>query len=91
MLGIQDTIPMAKAKQPQPKNFEDAMTELESLLTDMEHGEIPLEESLAKYERGNFLIQYCRGVLDTAQKQIESMGTTKSAPVELEGTEEDED
>jgi exodeoxyribonuclease VII small subunit len=62
---------MAKKQQPVPKSFEEALAELEQILADIESGQTPLEESLAKYERGNFLIQHCRGVLNTAEKQIE--------------------
>jgi len=32
---------------------------------------VGLEESLQKYERGVFLVQYCRNVLGEAEKQIE--------------------
>jgi len=62
---------MAKKNQTPPKSFEEALSELERILADIEAGEIGLEESLAKYERGNFLIQHCRVVLGTAEKQIE--------------------
>ena len=73
---------MAKKPQQTPKNFEEALTELEQILHDMESGTVPLEESLAKYERGNFLIQHCRGVLGNAEKQIELL--SKSAEGDLE-------
>ncbi len=62
---------MAKKPQAPPKNFEDALKELEQILAEIEAGEIGLEQSLLKYERGNFLIQHCRGVLGAAEKQIE--------------------
>ena len=62
---------MARKTQTPPKNFEDALRELEEILGEIENGELGLEESLVKYERGNFLIQHCRGVLNTAEKQIE--------------------
>ena len=52
---------MARKTQPPPKNFEEALAELEQILTGIESGKIGLEESLVKYERGNFLIQHCRG------------------------------
>ena len=65
---------MAKKAQIPPKSFEDALAELEQILADIEHGELGLEESLLKYERGNFLIHHCRGVLNTAEKQIELLG-----------------
>ena len=54
-----------------PKNFEQAVDELEQILRLIEAGELGLEETLVKYERGNFLIQHCRGVLNGAEKQIE--------------------
>src|ERR1700709_545 len=68
---------MAKKNQIPPKNFEAALAELEQILADIEGGEVGLEESLSKYERGNFLIQHCRGVLGAAEKQIELL--SKSA------------
>jgi exodeoxyribonuclease VII small subunit len=61
---------MSKKVQPAPKSFEAALQELEQILSEVESGEIGLEQSLAKYERGNFLVQHCRGVLDAAEKQI---------------------
>lgn len=64
---------MAKTKQPQPANFEAAIAELEKILSEMERGETPLEESLGRYERGNELIRYCREVLGKAEKQIEAV------------------
>lgn len=64
---------MAKkpAQPPAPKTFEDALRELEEILQEIEGGSLGLEESLTKYERGNFLIQHCRGVLGAAERQIE--------------------
>ena len=61
---------MAK-KQPEPKTFEDAIGELEKILAEMERGETPLEESLQRYDRGNYLIGFCRQVLTRAEGQIE--------------------
>jgi len=65
---------MAKKPQTPPKSFEEALRELEQILAQIEGGELGLEESLVKYERGNFLIQHCRGVLGQAEKQIELLG-----------------
>jgi exodeoxyribonuclease VII small subunit len=64
----------ARKTQPAPKSFEAALAELEQILADIEAGEVPLEESLVKYERGQFLIQHCRAVLGQAEKQIEQLG-----------------
>jgi exodeoxyribonuclease VII small subunit len=65
---------MARKNQVTPKSFEAALAELEQILADIEAGEVPLEESLIKYERGQFLIQHCRTVLGQAEKQIEQLG-----------------
>jgi exodeoxyribonuclease VII small subunit len=62
---------MPRKNQPVPKNFEEAIAELERILSEMEGGQVGLENSLTKYERGTFLIQHCRGVLTAAEKQIE--------------------
>jgi exodeoxyribonuclease VII small subunit len=73
---------MAKKTQTPPKSFEDALSELERILSDIEAGEIGLEESLTRYERGVFLIQHCRAVLGTAEKQIELLGKIPDAGAE---------
>ena len=78
---------MAKKNHIPPKSFEDALAELEQILSEIEGGQIGLEESLVKYERGNFLIQHCRNVLGAAEKQIELLsksadGSLVSTPME---------
>jgi exodeoxyribonuclease VII small subunit len=74
---------MAKKNQTPPKSFEEALTELEQILSDIEAGEIGLEESLVRYERGNFLIQHCRTVLGAAEKQIELLNKSPEGAAEI--------
>ena len=74
---------MAKRNQTAPKTFEEALQELEQILAEIEGGELGLEDSLTKYERGNFLIHHCRGVLNTAERQIELL--SKSPDGTLQG------
>jgi exodeoxyribonuclease VII small subunit len=62
---------MARKQQTLPKTYEEAERELNAIVAEIEAGEVGLEDSLAKYERGRFLLQYCRGVLEQAEKQIE--------------------
>jgi exodeoxyribonuclease VII small subunit len=80
----------AKKPQPIPKCYEEAERELNDIVAEIEAGKVGLEESLTKYERGRFLLQYCRTVLEQAEKQIELLsrgpdGELKSEPLELEG------
>ena len=55
---------------PQPKDFESALTELEGLVTGMETGQLSLEKSLSHYRRGMELIGYCQRVLQEAEQQV---------------------
>ena len=78
---------MSKGKAP--KDFEEAVAELEQIVSDMESGRITLEDSLAKFERGSFLIEHCRKVLGAAEQKIETLtraadGTVKSEPMPTE-------
>jgi exodeoxyribonuclease VII small subunit len=78
---------MSKKAQAPPRSFEEALTELESILADIESGSVGLEESLARFERGNFLIQHCRSILTSAEKRIELLtradgSTVKTEPID---------
>ena len=50
--------------------FEQALAELEALVARMEDGKLPLEESLAAYQRGAELVRYCESKLAAAQARI---------------------
>jgi exodeoxyribonuclease VII small subunit len=53
-----------------PATFELALEELEAIVARMEDGKLPLEESLAAYQRGAQLIRYCESKLTDAQARI---------------------
>lgn len=55
---------------PADLTFEKALEELEALVARMEDGKLPLEESLAAYQRGAQLIKYCESKLSDAQARI---------------------
>jgi exodeoxyribonuclease VII small subunit len=54
-----------------PKNFEQAFAELESIVAQMESGQMPLEASLAAYQRGNLLLQFCQKSLAEVEQQVQ--------------------
>ena len=58
------------SKPPEGMTFEKALEELEALVARMEDGKLPLEESLAAYQRGAELIKYCETRLADAQARI---------------------
>ncbi len=53
--------------------FEQALTEIESIIDRIETGEVGLEESLKEYERGVLLVNHCRVKLDRSQQQVEDL------------------
>jgi exodeoxyribonuclease VII small subunit len=71
-----------KAKQDEIP-FEEALSELESLVETMEKGELSLEESLESFERGVALTRICQQALKTAEQKIEIL-TANSSDAELE-------
>ena len=55
---------------PSELSFEKALEELEGLVARMEDGKLPLEESLAAYQRGAELVKFCESKLVDAQARI---------------------
>jgi len=55
---------------PAPPTFEEALAELEQVVRDLEDGEIGLDRSLDRYERGVALIKRCHAQLREAEQRI---------------------
>jgi exodeoxyribonuclease VII small subunit len=51
-------------------SFEEMLAELESVVHDLEAGDISLEQALARYERGVALLKQCYGQLQSAEQKI---------------------
>ncbi|MDI1362729.1 exodeoxyribonuclease VII small subunit [Methylotenera sp.] len=54
-----------------PETFELAYAELESIVARMESGQMTLESSLAAYQRGNSLLQFCQKSLADVEQQVQ--------------------
>jgi exodeoxyribonuclease VII small subunit len=54
-------------------SFEDAQRELEQIVERLEHGQAPLDEAIALWERGETLYKLCLTKLDSAQGKIEEL------------------
>ena len=54
-------------------SFEDAQRELEQIVERLEHGQAPLDEAIALWERGEELYKLCLAKLDSAQGKIEEL------------------
>ena len=53
--------------------FEKALAELESIVQKLERGDVPLEESVAIYERGEALKRRCEELLRQAEARVEKI------------------
>ena len=62
-------MPKSSRAQSTP-SFESALAELEKIVSSMEAGQMPLEQSLAAYKRGAELLKFCQAALQDAQQQV---------------------
>ncbi len=53
--------------------FEKALAELEDIVRRLERGDVPLEDSIAIYERGEALKKHCEALLKKAEARIEKI------------------
>lgn len=52
------------------KSFEEAVVELEKIVSELENGDLSLDESMKKFEEGMKASKYCSEILDKAEKKI---------------------
>jgi exodeoxyribonuclease VII small subunit len=69
------TVPIMSANKAQKEvpavDFEAAMRDLEAIVERLEKGDLPLEESLAAFERGVMLTRSCQTALKEAEQKVE--------------------
>ena len=61
--------------------FEEALKALEQVVRRLEGGEVPLDESIDLYERGEKLRAHCQARLDAAQARIEKIVAAEGGAV----------
>ena len=54
----------------EPASYEAALAELEQLVSQLDAGQLPLEQLLTHYQRGAELLAFCRARLDAVENQI---------------------
>ena len=54
-------------------SFEEALQALEAIVRDLEGGEVPLDQSIAIYERGEALKKHCGALLKAAEDRVEKI------------------
>ncbi len=64
---------MPKAKTPDDLTYEQAFRELEGLVASLESGDLPLEEALKLFERGQALAGRCSQLLEQAELRLRQL------------------
>ena len=77
---------MTKPGSEKPPAFEEALGQLEAIVTAIEEGKIGLQDAIVEYEKGMRLIRYCRGILSEAEAKIQQLqvaddGKLSAAPM----------
>ena len=80
---------LTAAKQQPEFNFEEALQELERLVSSMEEGELSLEDSMKAFEKGIKLTRECQTALQKAEQKVQILlnesGETQAFDVKDEG------
>ena len=77
------------SKQENNKDFESSLKKLEKIVSDLENGDLPLEESIKTFEEGVKLTKHCQNLLSKAELKIQKLVESKDGSIDFE-TFEDE-
>lgn len=78
-----------KEEPPAERSFEDAMRDLDAIVTKLEEDSLPLEEMLARYEEGVALARFCAGKLEAAEQKVRLIARQQDGSVALENFDEE--
>ena len=67
-----------------PLKCEDALARLETIVTELEKGDLPLNDSLKMFEEGIKLSKTCLKMLDDAERKVEIMVQDKDGKKRVE-------
>mgnify|MGYP006229262599 FL=1 len=77
------------SKQENNKDFESSLKKLEKIVSDLENGDLPLEESIKTFEEGVKLTKHCQNLLSKAELKIQKLVESKDGSVDLETFDEE--
>ena len=72
------------SKHENNKDFETSFKKLEKIVSDLENGELPLEESIKTFEEGVKLTKHCQNLLSKAEIKIQKLVESKDGSIDLE-------
>jgi exodeoxyribonuclease VII small subunit len=72
-----------------PKNFEEALTELESLVGDLEEGNLLLDLSVERFRQASELADYCKSLITEARLRVTELQSELPIQTTLDGAGDD--
>ena len=78
-----------------PKKFEEELKDLETIVSQIDSGQLTLDESIGAFERGVMLVKALNGKLDEVERKVEMLtrsagGELRTAPFEPSSENENE-
>lgn len=80
---------MTAKKTESIKSFEEGLSKLETIVAEMEDGQLPLEKLITHYEAGTKLLKLCDAKLKEAEKKIEILKSRNGEPADFAPLETD--
>ena len=77
------------SKQENNKDFETSLKKLEKIVSDLENGDLPLEESIKTFEDGVKLTKHYQNLLSKAELKIQKLVESKDGSIDLETFDEE--
>ena len=77
------------SKQENNRDFETSLKKLENIVSDLENGDLPLEESIKTFEDGVKLTKHCQNLLSKAELKIQKLVESKDGSIDLETFDEE--
>ena len=77
------------SKQENNKDFETSLKKLEKIVSDLENGDLPLEESIKTFEEGVKLTKHCQNLLSKAELKMQKLVESKDGSIDLETFDEE--
>jgi exodeoxyribonuclease VII small subunit len=65
------------------QKFEDSLKKLEQIVSDLESGDLPLDDSLKLFEQGIKLVKVCQKKLEEAEQKVEILLKDEEGNIEI--------
>ncbi len=72
------------SSSPTEESFETSLEKLHDIVTQLEAGDLTLDETIARFQEGSALAQHCLQLIDAAELRVFELTTEAASPADLE-------